>query len=406
MEEVRIGVFICHCGLNIAKSVDVKALREYASKLPRVVHAVDYEFMCSETGQKMIKDAIKEKNLNRIVVASCSPKLHELTFRRAVKEAGLNPFLFEMANIREHCSWPHMHEPEKATEKAKHILRSSIERCRYLEEIGEKEEAVKPSALIVGGGIAGIQAALSLADYGFDVYLVERTPWLGGKAAQLGRVFPTEDCGICLSPLANETHRKCLYKERIMNHPRINVYTSSTVKALSGYIGNFKARIERKPRFVDEELCVACGECEKVCPVEVPNEVDLGLSKRKAIYKPFAQALPHAYSIDIEHCTKCGECVKVCPTDAINLNGIPERVEVDVGTVIVAAGFDEYEPNGLLGYGTYPNVITQFQLARLLDPSGPTGGRLERPSDSKRPRRIVMVQCVGSRDPEVNPYCS
>ena len=406
MKETRIGVFICHCGLNIAKSVNVKVLREAVSKFPGVVYAVDYEFTCSETGQKMIRDAIKEYNLNRVVVASCSPKLHELTFRRVVKEAGLNPFLFEMANIREHCSWAHLHEPEKATEKAVHIVKSAIERCKYLDEIGEKEESVRPSALVIGGGIAGVTAAVSLADFGFEVHLIEKLPWLGGKATQLGKAFPTEDCGVCVTPKQPEMDRKCFYKRQILAHPQIKTYTSSTVRMLSGYIGHFTAQIEKMPRYVNEKLCIACGECEKVCPVEVPNEFDLGLSKRKAVYLPFIQAVPHIYALDMNHCTKCGECVKICPTKAINLEEKPSYTDVEAGTVIVAVGFEEFEPKGLFGYGNYQNVITQLKLARMMDSSGPTLGKVIRPSDGHTPRHVVMLQCVGSRDKATHIYCS
>jgi len=406
MTETRIGVFVCHCGLNIAKSVNVKTLREQMSKLPGVAYGADYEFMCSETGQKIIRDAIKEHRLNRIVVASCSPKLHELTFRRVVKEAGLNPFLFEMANIREHCSWAHLHEPEKATEKAVHIVKSAVERCKYLDEIGEKEEFVKPSALVIGGGIAGITAAVGLADFGFEVHLIEKLPWLGGKTAQLGKAFPTEDCGVCVTPRTSEMDRKCFYKRQILSHPQIKTYTLSTLKNLSGYIGHFRAQIEKMPRYIDEKLCIACGECEKVCPVEVPNEFDLGLSKRKAVYLPFIQAVPHIYALDMNHCTKCGKCVEICPTKAIDLEEKTLYIDVEVGTTIVAVGFDEFEPIGLFGYGNYQNVITQLKLARMMDSSGPSSGCVVRPSDGHVPKRIVMLQCVGSRDKATHIYCS
>jgi heterodisulfide reductase subunit A len=405
-KDVRIGVFVCHCGLNIAKSVDCRAVREYASKIPGVVYAVDYEFMCSETGQAMIKDAIKNYNLNRVVVASCSPRLHEITFRRVVAEAGLNPFLFEMANLREHCSWPHMHEPEKATSKAKHLVRAAVERSKLLEVIGLTKQSVKPSALVIGAGIAGIQAALTLADYGFDVHLVERQPYIGGKVAQLGGVFPTEDCGVCIAPRPAELHRKCMYKAEITSNPRIKLYTQAVVKELEGYIGNFKAKILQRPRCVSEKLCISCGLCENVCPITVPDEFNLGLSKRKAIYLPFTQAIPRAYVIDLQSCNKCGECVKICPTKAINLEERGGETEVEIGTVIVATGFEEFRPNGLYGYGKFPNVITQLELARMLDPSGPTHGLIKRPSDGKIPNKVVMIQCVGSRDKSTHLYCS
>ncbi|RLI02642.1 disulfide reductase [Candidatus Bathyarchaeota archaeon] len=405
-EEPRIGVFVCHCGLNIAKTVNVKEVRDYAAKLPYVVYASDQEFTCSEAGQKTIKDAIKEHKLNRVVVASCSPKLHELTFRRCVAEAGLNPFLFEMVNIREHVSWAHMHEPEKATEKAKHLVRAAVERAALLEEIGTVSASVIPSVLVIGGGVAGIEAAIGLADYGFDVYLVERSPTLGGKAFQLGKVFPTEDCGVCTAPRNSELHRKCLYKAPILTHPKIKVYTLATIKSLEGYVGNFKATISLQPRYVNPQLCIGCGKCAEVCPVEVPNEYDVGLSKRKAIYLPSTQALPPVYTVDMANCTKCGKCVEVCPTKAINLDEQPSEVTLDVGAIVVAVGFEEYEPKGLYGFGEYSDVITQLKLSRMLDSSGPTKGEVVKPSNQRKPKKIVMVQCVGSRDKSTHIYCS
>jgi len=400
----RIGVFVCHCGLNIAKSVDVKALREYASKMDGVACAVDYEFMCSETGQGLIKDSIKKHELNRVVVASCSPKLHELTFRRVLSEAGLNPFLLEMANIREQCSWAYLFEPEKATEKARHIVRSSIERSKFLQEIGEKEEPVKPSALVVGAGLAGIHAALGLADHGFQVYVIEKSPFVGGNAARLGNVFPTEDCGICIAPYSSEVHRKCLYKQQFVNNPLIKLYTLSRLKSLSGYVGNFRARVEQAPRHVDEKLCVDCGKCATACPVEVPNEYDLGLSRRKAVYLPLLQATPHAYVIDDSTCTRCGKCVEICPTKAINLEQKPSIIDLDVGTIVVAVGCEEFQPEGLFNFGKNEDVITQLKLARMLDQR--SGEDIFRLSDGKPARRIVMIQCVGSRDKATHAYCS
>ena len=241
--EARIGVFICHCGMNIAKSVNIEELKNFTSKLPNVAYVSDQLFTCSESGQKTIKDAVKEHKLSRVVVAACSPKLHELTFRRCVSEAGLNPFLYEMANIREHCSWPHLNEPEAATEKAKHLVVASVHRAALLEEIGTLSMATKPSVLVIGGGVAGIEAAVGLADYGFDVHLVERKPFLGGKTFQLGTVFPTEDCGVCVPPRMTDLHRKCFYKSVVYSHPQIRVYTLATVKSVEGYVGNFLSLI-------------------------------------------------------------------------------------------------------------------------------------------------------------------
>jgi len=391
--------------MNIAKAVDVKAVSEYARGLDGVVYAVDYEFLCSEEGQKLVREAIESHGLNRVVVASCSPKLHEPTFRKLIQEAGLNPFLLEVANIREQCSWPHYHEPEKATEKARLLVKAAVERAKQLEEIGFMKVDITPSALVIGGGLAGVQAALAIADLGFETHLIEKSPSLGGQAAKLASTFPTEDCGVCTPPSLGETHRKCLYRSSIRESPNLKVYTNAELEDFTGHIGSFKVRIKVNPRYVDPSVCVACGKCEAVCPVEVSNEFNEGLNHRKAIYIPFMQCIPHAYVVDGKACTRCGKCVDVCPVNAVNLDEKPVKVELTVGCVIVATGFQEFKPKGLHGYGVYPDVVTQSQLARMLDPTGPTGGKLLRPSDSKPPRRILMVQCVGSRDPKHHPYC-
>jgi heterodisulfide reductase subunit A len=403
--EPRIGVFVCHCGKNIAKTVNVAEVRDYAATLPDVKFTSEQEFTCSESGQQIIKDAIKEHKLNRVVVASCSPKLHELTFRRCVSESGLNPFLFEMANLREHCSWPHLNEPIEATKKAKHIVRASVERASLLEEIGMVSVGVKPTVLVIGGGVAGIESSLALADYGFEVHLVEKEPILGGKALQLGKVFSTEDCGICTAPSTCDLHRKCMYKSPILTHPKIHTYTMSTVKNLDGYVGNFTATLSVKPRYVDLSLCISCGKCEEVCPVDVSNEFDFGLSTRKAIHLPFTQALPHSFYVDYSNCNKCGKCVEICPTKAINLDETQKEINIEVGALVVATGFEEFEPFDFFGYGKYPNVITQMKLARMIDPSGPTGGDIKG-NEGNTPNDIVMIQCVGSRDVKSHPHCS
>jgi len=406
-EEPRIGVFVCKCGTNIAKVVDVPAVAEYAKTLPHVVYAGWQLFTCSEEGQNIIKERIREYRLNRVVVASCSPKLHEPTFRRCIQEAGLNPFFFEMANIREQCSWAHIKQDHaKATEKAKDLVRAAVYRAAQLEPIGSTTQQVPPEALVIGAGIAGIQAALSLADRGFTVHLVEKSPSLGGKAAQLGLVFPTDSCGVCVSPRAGEMSRQCLSKRGLMNDPRIHVYTLTEISNFGGYIGNFHATLRTRPRGVNVEACTACGKCVEACPVEVPNELDFGLSTRRAIYIPYPQAVPRAPVIDFDSCTRCGKCVEACPAGAINLEEQPKEKEITVGTVIVATGFDVFRPDGLYGFNQYPNVITQFTLARMLDPLGPTAGQIFRPSDKKMPKSIGMIQCVGSRDPEHYPYCS
>ena len=398
-EKARIGVFVCHCGLNIAGVVDVEEITEYAKKLPGVVYATHYRYMCADPGQKLIKDAIKEYKLNRVVVAACSPRLHEPTFRRCVAEAGLNPYLFEMANIREHCSWCHPHEPEKATEKAKDIVKMAVAKARLLEPLKTIRVPVTKRALVIGGGIAGINTALDLANLGFEVYLVEKSPSIGGHMAQLDKTFPTLDCAACiLTPKMVDVAR----------HPNIRLLTYSEVVSLEGYIGNYKVRVLKKPRYVDESKCTGCGICAQYCPVEVPNEFDMGMTIRKAIYVPFPQAVPLKYTIDYDNCIRCELCVRVCQAGAIDFSQQPEEIELDVGIVAVASGFDIYLPTDMpeFGYGKYPDVLVGLEFERLLNAAGPTGGHIARPSDGKEPKRIVFIQCVGSRGTGKFIYCS
>jgi heterodisulfide reductase subunit A len=403
-DELRIGVYVCHCGKNIAGSVDCADVAEYASTFPHVVLSKHNLYTCSDPGQETIKKDIKEHNLNRVVVASCTPRLHEPTFRRTCEEAGLNKYLFEMANIREHCSWVHLYEPEKATKKAKDLVRMAVARAALLES---QEEAVVPvarKALIIGGGVAGIQAALDLADTGYKVYLVEKSPSIGGKMAQIDKTFPTMDCSICiLAPKMSDVGK----------HPNIELLTNSEVTEVGGYIGNFKVKVQKKPRYVTKE-CTTCGDCVDVCPVEVPNEFEVGLTWRKAIYIPFAQAVPALYLIDEKSClgiepNTCAKCKEVCGPDAIDFNNKAEEVELEVGTIIVATGLDVYDPVALTEYGymKFPNVITSMEFERLINAGGPTGGRLMRPSDLQIPKAVAFIQCIGSRsEKRGNSYCS
>jgi heterodisulfide reductase subunit A len=408
-QEPRIGVFVCKCGTNIAKVVDVPAVAEYAKDLPHVAYSGWQLFTCSEEGQNIIKDRIKEHNLNRVVVASCSPKLHEPTFRRTTAEAGLNPYYFEMSNIREQVSWAHMKQKDEyddATEKAKDLVRAAVYRAAQLEPIGSVTQTVPPVAMVVGAGIAGIQTAMALSDRGFEVHLVERSPALGGRAAQLGVVFPTETCGVCVPPRVCEPSRECLIKRGLLTDPNIHVYTQTEVKDFGGYIGNFHATLHTNPRGVNNATCIDCKACVEVCPVETTNELDFGLSKRKAIYYAFPQAIPHTPVVDFDSCTRCGKCVEICPVDAINLDEQPQEKELTLGTTIIATGFDVFRPEGLYGYNEHPNVVTNFQLSRMLDPLGPSKGGIQRLSDQTPPKRLGFIQCVGSRDPEHFAYCS
>ena len=399
-EEPRIGVFVCHCGLNIAGVVDVEAVTEYAKTLPNVVHAEHYVYMCSEPGQQLIKKAIKEHRLNRVVVAACSPAMHEPTYQRAIEEAGLNRYLFEMANIREQVSWAHASWPDRATEKAKDLVRMAVAKARLLQPLTPIKIPVTDKALVIGGGIAGINAALNLANMGYKVYLLERGESIGGHMAQLDKTFPTLDCSICIEgPLMVDVYR----------HPNIELITYAEVKDVEGYIGNFKVKVEKKPRYVIEERCTGCGECRDVCPIEVPNEWDMYLGVRKAIDVPFDQAVPLVYRIDKDYCIECYRCVDACgPREAIDFSQQPEEIDLEVGAIVIATGYDIYLPydDPRYGYGKYDNVITALEMERLHIAAGPTRGVVKRASDGKVPKSVAFIQCIGSRDVTRFPYCS
>jgi heterodisulfide reductase subunit A len=404
-EEVRIGVYVCHCGLNIAGSVDCAEVAKFASILPHVVLAKDNRYTCSDQGQDQIKKDIKENRLNRVVVASCSPRLHEPTFRKACEEAGLNRYLFEMANIREQCSWVHLYDRKEATEKAKDLVKVAAAKAALLEPAEEAEVPITRKALVIGGGVAGIQAALDLADTGYNVYLVEKEPSIGGMMARIDKTFPTMDCSICiLAPKMSD----------VGHHPNIELLTNSEVAEVKGYIGNFHVKVLKKPRYVTKD-CSACGECIKVCPIVAPNEFDVGLAIRHGIYTPFAQAVPSTYIIDMNGCLNkdgvvvCDRCMKACERQAVKYEMKPETVSLDVGTIVVATGADVFDPTVLptYGYSKYQNVITSLEFERLINAGGPSGGHLLRPSDKQIPKRVAFVQCVGSRsDRSGKLYCS
>ena len=399
-EEVRVGVFVCHCGVNVGGVVNCPEVAEYAKTLPNVEFATDYKYMCSDPGQGMIQDAIKEHNLNRVVVAACSPRLHEPTFRRCVEEAGLNKFLFEFANLREQDSWVHMTMPEEATEKAKDLTRMAVAKARLLEPLEASKVAVEKKCLVIGGGVTGIQSALDLGDMGFETYLVERNPTVGGRMGQLDKTFPTLDCSMCiLAPKMVDCSK----------HENINLLTYSEVKEVDGYIGNFDVTVERKARYVIEDDCTGCGQCQEICPIEIPNYYDEGVGMVKAIYIPFPQAVPLVATIDKDYCIDCGLCETVCGPDAIDRNQEPEEIVLRVGTIIAATGYDPYDPTAKYeyGYGRYSNVITGLEIERLINASGPTAGHVVRPSDGVTPKRVAFIHCVGSRDEQIGKaYCS
>ena len=400
--EPRIGVYVCHCGSNIAGTVDVEEVARFAGTLQGVAVARAYKFMCSEPGQDLIKKDIKELGLNRVVVASCSPTMHEPTFRRACQDAGMNPYLFEMANIREHCSWV-TEDKEEATEKAKALVSAAVSRVYYHQPMETKEVPVNPATLVVGGGIAGIQAALKIADSEHKVYLVEKSPSIGGHMAQLDKTFPTLDCSACiLTPKMTQ----------VGSHPFIELMTYSEVEEVSGYIGNFKVQIRKKARYVNEDLCTGCGVCQTKCPAKVDSEFEAGIGQRKAIYTPFAQAVPNKPVIDTEHCVyfqkgKCRACEKFCEAKAIDFEQKDKMVEVEVGAIILSTGFEVFDPTPIYsyGYGRLDNVITSIEFERLVNSAGPTEGHITL-KNGQEPDSIAIIHCVGSRDEKYHEYCS
>ncbi len=398
----KIGVYVCHCGKNIAETVDVEEVTKFASGLPGVKIARHYIYMCSEPGQELIKKDIKEHGLTRVVVAACSPTMHEPTFRRACADGGLNPYLCHMVNIREHVSWV-TEDKELATEKAMDLIAAAVNRVIYNEPIQTKKLPIVPAVLVVGGGIAGITTALNVAEAGIKVYLVEKTPSIGGRMAQLDKTFPTLDCASCiLTPKMVE----------VAKHPNIQILAYSEIEEVSGYVGNFKVKIRKKPRYVDESKCTGCGTCAEKCPVRVPNEFDMGLSSRKAIYIPFPQAVPRKYTIDAEHCLYfqkgvCRVCEKFCDRKAIDFNQKPEIIEVEVGAIVIATGYDIFDASKIprYGYGRFDNVFTSLEFERILNASGPTNGKIVL-KDGRTPSSIAIIHCVGSRDENYNKYCS
>lgn len=409
----RIGVFVCHCGENIGRTVDCLSVAQSAALLRDVVFSADYKYMCSDPGQTIIKDAIKEHRLTGVVIGSCSPLMHEKTFRRAVSEAGLSPFLCEIANIREHCSWVH-EDRDKATAKALDLIRIMVEKVKRNSPLEPIKIPVTKRALVIGGGVAGIQAALDIADGGAEVVLVEKSPSIGGHMAQLSETFPTLDCSQCiLTPKMVSAN----------THKNIKLYSYSEIESVSGYIGNFEVTIRRKARYVDESVCTGCGVCQEKCPQKkIPSEFNEQLGTRKAIYVPFPQAVPNKPVIDRDSCThfkngKCGVCEKLCGPKAIRFEQSDSFVKEQFGAIVVSTGFslysiskdqnNGYKGYGEYGYGKYPDVVSSLQFERLLSASGPTFGEVKRPSDGKVPETVVFIQCVGSRDKAKGmEYCS
>lgn len=401
----KIGVFVCHCGENISATVNCGKVASEIKNLPGVALSVDYKYMCSDPGQTLLKEAIKANNLEGVIVAACSPRMHEPTFRKACAEAGLNPYLCEMANIREHCSWVHPNE-EATTDKAIDLVRTLVEKVKKNEPLDPIRVPVTKRAMVIGGGVAGIQAALDIANAGHKVVMIERDPSIGGHMSQLSETFPTLDCSQCiLTPRMVE----------IAQHPNITLYSYAEVESLEGFIGNFKVKVRKKSKSLDEHLCNGCGLCTTKCPnKKIINEFERGLGFRPAIYVPFPQAVPNKPVIDKANCTyytkgKCRICEKVCPTGAIRFDQPDEIIDIEVGAIVICTGFDvkktDFFPE--YGYGKYKDVIDGLQFERLASASGPTLGVIKRPSDGMIPKKVVFIACAGSRDPAKGiEYCS
>jgi heterodisulfide reductase subunit A2 len=402
---MRVGVFICHCGNNIAGTVDVARAAEETAKLPHVVYSTHYMYTCSEPGQDEIKQAIKRENLDRVVVAACSPRMHELTFRRTVEKAGLNRYFFEMANIREHISWI---GEDKAlnTNKAIEAVRMAVEKVVRDKPLFSSSFKVNKRVLVIGAGVAGMQSALDCADGGLDVVLVEKSPAIGGMMARLDKTFPTIDCSICiLGPKMVD----------VAQHERISLHAYSEIEEIKGYVGNYQVKVRKKTPYVDWSKCTGCGECMEKCPTKnAYDRFNFGVAPTRAINIPFPQAIPKKATIDAQYCRqiqkgKCGVCAKVCPANAINFELADQFVTEEVGAIIVASGYGLIDQELLPEYGggRYPDVITGIQYERLLNASGPTSGHIQRPSDGTEPKSIVFVSCAGSRDESIGiPYCS
>lgn len=400
----RIGVFVCHCGKNIASKVDVERVAAQAAEMPGVEFAADYRYMCSDPGQRLIAEAIKEHGLDRVVVAACSPSLHEPTFRACIEDEGLNPYMVEIANIREQCSWVH-DDFEEATEKATELVdiaRAKVTRSRPL---FRSTIPITKRALVIGGGISGIQAAIDVGLAGYEAVIVEREPSIGGRMAQFDKTFPTLDCAACILTPKMVT---------VSRDKHIKIYTYSEVEEVTGYVGNYTARIRVRARSVDADKCTGCGSCWQACPKKVSSEFDQHLGERKAIYIPFPQAVPRVPVIDRDNCIyfqrgKCRMCERVCDVGAVDYEQEDQIIEEQFGAVIVATGFTLFDHSvyGEYGGAQYPDVVTGLQFERLVNSCGPTEGKILRPSDGKPVEKVVFIQCVGSRDKEKGmEYCS
>lgn len=398
----RIGVYICECGPNIKDAIDLDALVAYAAGLDGVVTAKPFGLLCSAEGQGFIEAQIREARLSRVVIAACSPKEHEHTFRSALQRAGLNPFFLQIANIREQCAWT-VDDKAAATEKAKRMVAAAVRRVLHHEPLEVEEIECVADVLVVGAGVAGINAALTLAQKGRKVYLVERRPCIGGKVAQYEEIFPGMECASCvLDPVLDE----------VLHNEQIEVLTCAEVEEVLGFYGNFITKVRKKARMVDVAACIGCQACFDACPVSVKNEYNEGLDERKAVYIPYAGALPNVAVIDRAHCVRfqgktCTACQAACPFGAIDYEAGDEVVKLKVGAIVLATGFDLLDPGKVAGsgYGEGDDVYTGLELERLLSATGPSEGKVVL-RNGRSPERIALIHCVGSRTAKYHDYCS
>ncbi len=398
----RIGVYVCECGPNIKDAIDLDEVVKFVQGLDNVVLTKAFGLLCAVDGQELIGQGIREHNLTRVVIAACSPKEHENTFRQCLEKAGLNPFLLQIANIREQCAWV-VKDKALATDKAKAIIHAAVRRVAHHEPLEVKEIECQPDALVVGAGMAGISAALTLAQKNRKVYLVEKLPCIGGKVARYEDVFPNLECASCiLDPILDE----------VLHNEHIDILTLSEVQEVLGFYGNFLVKVNKKARFVDSKTCIGCGACVEMCPVKVSNEYNEGLDERRAIYIPYAGALPNIAVIDKEHCLRwqgkaCSACKEACPFGSIIYEETDQARQLRVGAIVLAPGFDLFDPAKApqYGYGKIDSVYTSLEFERLVNSTGPTEGRILL-RNGQVPENIALIHCVGSRTSQFHEHCS
>ncbi len=399
---MRIGIYICECGPNIKDALDINEVVAFARNLENVALVKSFRLLCSEEGKLLLEEDIKKNDLTHLVVAACSPKEHEITFRKVLSKAGLNPFFLQIVNIREQCAWV-VKNKVLATQKAKTMIAAAVKRVSFHEPLELREIQCESDVLVVGAGVAGISAALTLAQRNRKVYLVEKLPCIGGKAVRYEKVFPRLECASCvLDPLLDE----------VLHNERIELMTYSEVQEVLGFYGNFIVKVKKKARFVDCKTCIGCGACLDVCPVKVKNEYNERLDKRKAIYIPYPGSLPHIAVIDKEHCIhfhgkECNACHDTCPFGSIHYEETDQITELKVGAIVLATGFDVFDPRraSQFGYKKIKNVYTSLEFERLISSNGPTGGKILL-KNGKPPQKIALIHCVGSRSKKYNEYCS